>query len=101
VHNPIEAVAEANAIYTDVWASMGQEEQADGRRPIFEPYQVNAALVAKAPKGALIMHDLPAHRGEEITDEIIDGPDSIVFDQAENRLHAQKGILAFLHGAGD
>lgn len=101
VRDPGEAVAKANAIYTDVWASMGQEDEADGRRPKFLPYQVNTKLVSKAPKGVLIMHDLPAHRGEEITDEVMDGPNSIIFDQAENRLHAQKGIMAFLDGASD
>lgn len=99
--DPGEAVARADAIYTDVWASMGQENQADSRRPVFFPYQVNRALVAKAPPGAVIMHDLPAHRGEEITDEVMDSPLCIAFDQAENRLHAQKGILAFLDGASD
>ena len=101
VENPHEAVRKADAIYTDVWASMGQESEAASRRPIFQPYQVNAALADKAPSHALIMHDLPAHRGEEITDEMMDGPKSIVFDQAENRLHAQKGIMAFLHGESD
>lgn len=97
--NPAEAVRRADFIYTDVWASMGQESEAVGRAAIFAPYQVNAALVAHASKDTLIMHDLPAHRGEEITDEVLDGPNSIVFDQADNRLHAQKGILAFLDGA--
>ena len=94
--HPVEAVREADAIYTDVWASMGQEGEADERRRIFAPYQVNAALVAQAPQGARIMHDLPAHRGEEITDDVIDSPHSIVVDQAENRLHVQKGIMVFL-----
>ena len=96
-HDAAEAVAKADAIYTDVWASMGQEDEAESRKPLFAPYQINAALVAKAPEGALIMHDLPAHRGEEITDEVLDGLNSVVFDQAENRLHAQKGVMAFLH----
>ena len=99
--DPRQAVARAQAIYTDVWASMGQEDLAAERAGIFAPYQVNAELVAAAPEGALIMHDLPAHRGEEITDEAIDGPTSIVFDQAENRLHAQKGIMVFLDEACD
>ncbi len=90
--DPVEAVRGADFVYTDVWASMGQEAEAQKRREIFPPYQVNAALLAHAP-GAWVMHDLPAHRGEEITDEVLDGPQSIVFDQAENRLHAQKAIL--------
>jgi ornithine carbamoyltransferase len=95
--DPAAAVQGADAIYTDVWASMGQEEEAAERQKVFQPYQVNAALVAKAPAGVLIMHDLPAHRGEEITDEVIDSPNSIVFDQAENRLHVQKGVMVFLY----
>ena len=95
--DPVEAVGQADAIYADVWASMGQESEQNARKRIFIPYQVNAALVAHAPAGALIMHDLPAHRGEEITDEVIDSPQSIVFDQAENRLHVQKGIMVFLY----
>jgi len=94
--DPQEAVKNTDAIYTDVWASMGQESQAEERKKIFFPYQLNAALVEKAPEGVLIMHDLPAHRGEEITDDVIDSKNSIVFDQAENRLHAQKGIMRFL-----
>jgi ornithine carbamoyltransferase len=98
--DPSVAVAEADAIYTDVWASMGQEDEALKRAKAFAPYQVNARLVAGASDGALIMHDLPAHRGEEITDDVIDSPSSIVFDQAENRLHAQKGIMAFLCRTG-
>jgi ornithine carbamoyltransferase len=94
--DPAAAVRNANAIYTDVWASMGQESERDERHCVFAPYQVNAALVGHAPRGAKIMHDLPAHRGEEITDDVIDSPESIVFDQAENRLHVQKGIMVFL-----
>jgi ornithine carbamoyltransferase len=90
--DPVEAVRDAHFVYTDVWTSMGQEAEQDARRRIFAPYQVNAALLAHAPE-AFVMHDLPAHRGEEITDEVLDGPRSIVFDQAENRLHAQKAIL--------
>jgi ornithine carbamoyltransferase len=97
--DPCAAVARAQAIYTDVWASMGQEHEAGQRAEIFAPYQVNEALVAGAPKDVLIMHDLPAHRGEEITDGVIDSEQSIVFDQAENRLHAQKGIMVFLDEA--
>jgi ornithine carbamoyltransferase len=90
--SPVEAVRDVHFVYTDVWTSMGQEEEAEERRAIFEPYQVNAQLLESAPE-AWVMHDLPAHRGEEITDEVLDGPRSIVFDQAENRLHAQKAIL--------
>lgn len=97
--DPKAAVARAQAIYTDVWASMGQESEARERAKIFVPYQVNAELVAAAPAGAVVMHDLPAHRGEEITDEVMDSPCSIVFDQAENRLHAQKGVMVFLDQA--
>ena len=94
--NPREAVKRAQAIYTDVWASMGQEDEAESRARVFAPYQVNAELAACAPNDAIIMHDLPAHRGEEITSDVLDGPNSIVFDQAENRLHAQKGVMVFL-----
>lgn len=94
--DPREAVEDAEAIYTDVWASMGQEAESEARKKVFPPYQVNATLAAKAKPGAWIMHDLPAHRGEEITSEVMDSPQSIVFDQAENRLHAQKAILVFL-----
>jgi len=93
---PVEAVKGADVIYTDVWASMGQEEEAAERRKIFMPYQVNSALMAHADKDALVMHCLPAHRGDEITDEVIDGPQSIVFDEAENRMHVQKAIIATL-----
>lgn len=96
-HDPREAVAEVEAIYTDVWASMGQEQEAEARKDSFRPYQVNAELAALARPGAFIMHDLPAHRGEEITDEMMDGPNAIVFDQAENRMHAQKAVLVWLH----
>lgn len=94
--DPTEAVEQAQAIYTDTWISMGQEEEAKERVATFQPYQVNAELVKQAPEGVFIMHDLPAYRGKEITDEVIDSPNSIVFDQAENRLHAQKGAIAFL-----
>jgi ornithine carbamoyltransferase len=90
--SPVEAIRDVHFVYTDVWTSMGQENQAEKRRAIFEPFQVNAELLENAPE-AWVMHDLPAHRGEEITDEVLDGPRSIVFDQAENRLHAQKAIL--------
>jgi ornithine carbamoyltransferase len=88
---------DATAIYTDVWASMGQENERDERRRAFAPYQVNQAVMDAAP-GAVFMHCLPAHRGEEVTDEVIDGPRSIVFDQAENRLYAQMAIMAELFG---
>jgi ornithine carbamoyltransferase len=94
-----EAVAGAQVIYTDTWTSMGQEAEAEKRRAAFPPYQVNAALLRQAAPGALVMHCLPAHRGEEITDEVIDGPQSIVYDQAGNRLHGQKGILLHCLGA--
>jgi len=90
--DPLEAVRGATFVYTDVWTSMGQEEEEELRRRVFAPYQLNAALMAHAPD-AWVMHCLPAHRGEEITDEVLDGDRSIVFDQAENRLHAQKAIL--------
>ena len=88
------AVESADVIYTDSWYSMGQENEAAQRRRIFPPYQVNEKLVSLAKADAIIMHDLPAHRGEEITDEVADGPQSVIFDQAENRLHAQKAVLA-------
>ena len=93
-----EAVREADCIVTDSWVSMGQEHRARGNN-VFLPYQVNAALMAKAKPEALFMHCLPAHRGEEVTDEVIDGPQSVVFDEAENRLHAQKAVLAWCLGA--
>jgi ornithine carbamoyltransferase len=95
-NDPSDSVKNTGAIYTDVWASMGQEKEADSRKKIFEPYQINMELMKKAPSDVMIMHDLPAHRGEEITDDVIDSPNAIVFDQAENRLHAQKGIMVFL-----
>ncbi len=90
--DPVEAVQGAGFVYTDVWTSMGQEAESSVRRRDFADYQVNASLLAHAPE-ARVMHCLPAHRGEEITDEVLDGPRSVVFDQAENRLHAQKAIL--------
>ncbi|MBM3135111.1 MAG: ornithine carbamoyltransferase, partial [Chloroflexi bacterium] len=97
-HDPREAVRGADVIYTDVWASMGQEAEAEQRQAIFRPFQVNAALVAAAKPDVLVMHCLPAHRGHEITDEVMDGPHSVVYDQAENRLHAQKALLVRLLG---
>jgi len=97
---PQEAVRDADVVYTDVWTSMGQEESHGARLRAFAGYQVNAELMALAPPHAVVMHDLPAHRGEEIADEVIEGPQSIVFDQAENRLHAQKAILTLLLGGG-
>lgn len=95
-HDPVEAVTGADVVYTDTWTSMGQEEEAVRRATIFPPYQVNSDLLAQAQPEAIVMHCLPAHRGQEITDEVADGPQSAIFDQAENRLHAQKGILAVL-----
>jgi ornithine carbamoyltransferase len=94
--DPIAAVSGADAVYTDVWASMGQEDQAAERRAIFAPFQVNAELMSHAAPGALFMHCLPAHRGDEVTDEVLDGPTSVVFDQAENRLHVQKALLSLI-----
>ncbi len=94
--SPQEAVAGAQAVYTDVWASMGQESEADTRAAIFAPYQVNAALMSQAAPDAVFLHCLPAHRGSEVTDEVMESPRSIVFDQAENRLHVQKAILLML-----
>ncbi len=95
-NDPAEAVAGADAVYTDTWTSMGQEHTADVRRELFTPFQVNGALMARAPQHALFMHCLPAHRGEEVSDEVIESPNSVVFDQAENRLHVQKALLALL-----
>jgi ornithine carbamoyltransferase len=93
---PEDAVRGAQAVYTDVWASMGQEGEAEARAAIFAPYQVNAALMSLAAPGAVFLHCLPAHRGSEVTDEVMESPCSIVFDQAENRLHVQKAILLML-----
>jgi ornithine carbamoyltransferase len=96
-NDPEEAVRDADVINTDVWASMGHEGEAEKRKKAFMPYQLNARLLRSVrKKDYLVMHCLPAHRGEEITDEVIDGPHSVVFDQAENRLHIQKGIMVFL-----
>lgn len=97
--DPVEAVRDAVAVYTDVWASMGQEGEAELRRRAFCDYQVNGRLMSHAQKGAVFMHCLPARRGEEVTDEVIDSPQSVVVAQAANRMHAQKGILAWMLGA--
>jgi len=97
-NDPVEAAAGADAIYTDVWASMGQEAEKEARAKIFAPYQVNAALMAAANPGAIFMHCLPAHRGEEVSAEVFESPVSVVFDQAENRLHVQKAIMLRLMG---
>jgi ornithine carbamoyltransferase len=96
--DPHAAVVGADAVYTDAWASMGQEHESSKRAEIFQPYQVNSALMAEAASRAIFMHCLPAHRGEEVTDEIMDGEQSIIFEQAENRLHVQKSILYLLLG---
>jgi len=96
LHDPEVAVKDADVIYTDVWASMGQEAEAEQRRKIFMPYQLNSKLLSHAKPDAMVMHCLPAHRGEEITDEVLDGPHSIVFDEAENRMHVQKAIIVKL-----
>jgi ornithine carbamoyltransferase len=96
--DPAAAVAGADVVVTDTWMSMGQEEDGQDRRAPFLPFQVNAALLARANPGAIVLHCLPAHRGDEITDEVIDGPASAVWDEAENRLHAQKALLVWLLG---
>jgi ornithine carbamoyltransferase len=98
VNHPADAVRDADAVYTDVWASMGQEAEAQQRRAIFAPYQVNAMLMALARPDALFMHCLPAHRGEEVSAEVLDGPHSVVLEQAENRLHVAKAVLLALLG---
>jgi len=97
-NDPEAAARGADVVYTDVWTSMGQEQEYERRRRAFEGFQVNAALMRLAKPDAIVLHDLPAHRGEEITDEVMDGPASVVFDQAENRLHAQKALLVRLLG---
>jgi ornithine carbamoyltransferase len=96
----IDAVGSADAVYTDTWTSMGRESEAETRRQVFAPFQVNEALMAAAKPGALFMHCLPAHRGEEVTAEVLESGASVVFDQAENRLHAQKAVLLMLLGSG-
>jgi len=100
LRDPHEAVKGANVIYTDTWTSMGQEEETAKREQIFPPYQVNAKLVAEADKDVIVMHCLPVHRSHELTDDVADGPHSVIFQQAHNRLHAQKAILARLFGVG-
>jgi len=95
-HEPIAAVKDANVIYTDTWTSMGQEKEAAKRRRDFKGFQVNDSLLSHAAERAVVMHCLPAHRGEEITDDVLDGPASMVLDQAENRLHAQKAVMVWL-----
>jgi ornithine carbamoyltransferase len=97
--DPTEAVAGVDAIYTDVWASMGEEDETDTRRAVFAPYQVNDALMSRSAPGALFMHCLPAHRGDEVTADVIESSASVVFDQAENRLHTQKALLLMLLGS--
>ena len=93
---PADAVKDADVIYTDVWTSMGQEAEKEARKKIFRTYQVNSKLLARAREDAIVMHCLPAHRGEEITDDVIDGSHSVVIDQAENRLHVQKAVMEIL-----
>ena len=95
IANPVDAVKDADVVYTDTWTSMGQENEAHKRRSTFQDYQINATLLAHAPK-AIFMHCLPAHRGDEVTDTVMDGPQSAVYDQAENRLHAQRALLTML-----
>lgn len=94
--DPYRAVENADVVYTDVWVSMGKEAEYETRIQHFKPYQVNSKLLSRASKNAIVMHCMPAHRGEEITDEVMDGPQSVVYDQAENRLHIQKAILALI-----
>jgi ornithine carbamoyltransferase len=96
--DPVAAAKDAHVLYTDVWASMGQEESADARIPIFQPYQVNKQLLNSADPDVIVLHCLPAHRGEEITEEVMEGSRSRIWDQAENRMHAQKALLASLLG---
>jgi len=98
VRHDLDALEGADAVYTDVWASMGQEDDAENRRRIFRPYQVNERVMERAGKEAAFMHCLPAHRGDEVTDAVADSPQSVIFEQAENRLHAQKSVLLHLLG---
>jgi ornithine carbamoyltransferase len=94
--DPVEAVRQADVVYTDVWTSMGQEAEQEERKGVFKDYQINEALLTHAGKDVMVMHCLPAHRGEEITADVMDGPRSVVIDQAENRLHVQKAIMEIL-----
>jgi len=96
VRDPLKAAKDADILYTDVWTSMGQESESEKRKNIFKNYQINKRLLKEAKKDAIVMHCLPAHRGEEISSDVIDGPQSVVIDQAENRLHVQKAILEIL-----
>ena len=96
--DPLEACCDADVLYTDVWASMGQEGEANVRLKAFEGYQINETCVDAAKPDCVFMHCLPAHRGEEVTAGVIDGPHSVIFDEAENRLHAQKAVMALLMG---
>jgi ornithine carbamoyltransferase len=96
--DPLAAVSQADIVYTDVWASMGQESEQDKRKQVFAPYQVNAQLMAAAPKSARFMHCLPAKRNLEVTDEVLDGPQSIALQQAENRMHTAKALLLWTAG---
>jgi len=95
-HSPKEAVKDADVIYTDVWASMGQKDEAEEREKVFQPFQVNSELIKKTGKKTLFMHCLPAERGREVTDKVVEAKYSIVFDQAENRLHMQNAIMVKL-----
>jgi len=92
-NDPAKATRDADVVYTDVWVSMGEEKEINKRRKAFGPFQVNSAIMSEAKPNSIFMHCLPAHRGEEVSSEVIDGPQSVVYDQAENRLHAQKAIL--------
>lgn len=98
--DPLEACKDADVLYTDVWASMGQEGEVEERKKAFEGYQINAETLAVAKKDCIFLHCLPAHRGEEVTAEVIDGKHSVIFDEAENRLHAQKAVMSLLMGGG-
>lgn len=98
LEDPVEAVHDADVINVDVWASMGREDEEEQRRGVFQPYQLNPALLAHARRDAIVLHCLPAHRGEEITEEVLEGRNSVAFDQAENKMHIHKSILEyFIH----